>query len=453
MSEIFRAYDVRGIYPEEINKSVAFKIGAATARFLQAKTLVIGEDARIASPELRGAVIDAATKAGAKVYYIGQCTTPLFYFSVNKLKADGGIMVTASHNPKEYGGLKIVGKGAVSVSATAGLMDIKRISQSDIIFDRSPGDVEEVSILDEYIKFLIKESGGMPSGVKKLKIVIDASNGMVPIVLSPLLKKMGLDFIPLFFDIDGTFPNHSPDISKQENLIALENKVLTTKADIGFTFDGDADRLSVVDENGRKLGADFVTGLLFEAEKGLFKRPKVVYDLRFSKAVRELVGRYGFISPTGHSFIKENMKKHDADIGGELAGHFDFKEANYAESAVLAMLRIIALVGKRAKPISEIIKPLMKYYNSGEINIEIEEREKVIRAIESLKHKYSYGKVEELDGVTVDLWNHHPPAGGWWFNARPSNTEPLLRLVVEAETKELMEQKVAELTQEIKKTA
>lgn len=459
MSDIFKAYDIRGVYPYEINKDNAYKIGFATVKFLRAKTLVIGEDARIASPELRGALIDAATKAGAKIYYIGQCTTPLFYFSVNKLNADGGIMATASHNPPQYGGIKIVGRKAVPISSNTGLLDIKRMSESDITFADKLGEVEEASVLDDYVDFIIKKSGVITKKARRLKIVIDASNGMAPVVLDSLLKKLGLKFIPIYFNIDGRFPNHSPDISREENLTDLKNKILEARADVGFAFDGDADRLTVLDEKGNKIGADFVTGLLFRAGSGFLSKPKVVYDLRFSKSIKELIGKNGFMSAAGYSFIRATMKKHDADLGGELSGHFDFKEMNYAESAILAMLRIISLLSKESKPTSEIIKPLMKYYNSGEINISIADRERGMEIVQILKQKYKDGKISELDGITVEYWSSPSTrlrtvsgtVGNWWFNLRLSNTESIIRLVVEADTKEMMEEKIRELSEEIKK--
>lgn len=436
-SNIFRAYDIRGIYPEEINTDVAKRVGNAVVRHLKAKKVVVGEDGRIGSPELRRAIMEGITLAGADAVRIGQCTTPMFYFSVNKLKADGGIMITASHNPPQYNGLKIVGQGAIQLSLDNGLLDIKRISESSIVVSEKTGTEKEVSVGEDYVNFLVSKS--KPNN---LKIVVDASNGMAPVVLINLFKKINFNIVPINFDTDFTFPNHLPDISKEENLKDLRNKILEISADVGFAFDGDADRLTVLDERGNKIGAEFVVGLLFKAKSGLFGKPKVVYDLRFSRSVKNLIGKYGFPSRVGYSFIRAKMREHNADIGGELAGHFDFKEMNYAESAILAMLRMVEIIAKEGKPLSQIVKPLLKYFNSGEINIETQNRE---QAIENIKIKYSDGKINELDGVMVE----YP---SWWFNVRPSNTEPLLRLVVEADTLELMNKKASELISEIKKT-
>lgn len=439
-SKIFRAYDVRGIYPEEFNEEAAFRIGQAAAVFLKAKTMVVGEDARISSPSIRDSVLKGIIEAGCNVYHIGQCTTPLFYFSLNKLGANGGIMITASHNPSQYNGLKIAGREAEPVSSNSGLLEIQKITESDIPMSRRRldmgiGGVKESSFREDYINFIISNSGNISKTAKNLKIAIDASNGMAPLVLGDVCKRIGLNIEFLNFDIDGTFPGHPSDISKEENLKDLRNKILETSADIGFAFDGDADRLTVLDEKGERVGADFVVGLLYKAKSGWFKKPKVAYDLRFSKAVRELFGRNGYPSRTGYAFVRKTMKDADADLGGELSGHFDFKEMNYAESAVLAMLKVIGIVAKEQKPLSKLIEPFQEYANSGEINIEVQNRK---QAIENIKDKYSDGKTNELDGITVEYPN-------WWFNARSSNTEPLLRLVVEANTKELMDEKVEEI--------
>ncbi len=443
MSNVFKAYDVRGIYPEEINKDIAFRVGGATVKFLNAKTLVVGEDCRNSSPAIRGAIVDAITRAGAKVYYIGSCTTPLFYFSVNKLKADGGIMVTASHNPPQYGGLKIVGLESQPIGSETGLKEIEKISQNNLGAAEKAGIVEEANFVSEYADFVIRKSGVNPANLKNLKLVIDAGNGMTPLVLGPLMSRLGISFTPLYFEIDCNFPNHSPDISKAESLNALREKVIAMKADLGIAFDGDGDRVSFIDIEGNKIDSGFVLALLFKAQSGIFNKPKTVYDLRFSKSVKELFGNYGIKSRVGHSFIKELMRKYNADIGGELSGHFFFKEMGYVESSVLAMLKILKIVSDSRRPISELIKPFQKYYHSGEINIDITSRELADVIMDKLGQHYRDGKIDRLDGITVE----YPD---WWFNVRFSNTEPIVRLVVEADMEGLMKEKVAELTQEIK---
>lgn len=432
MSNIFRAYDIRGIYPNELNEQVAFKIGQAAAVFLKSKTMVVGEDARKSSPALSKKIKEGIVSAGCNVLSVGMCTTPLFYFSVNKLNADGGIMVTASHNPAQFNGFKVVGREAVPISSDNGLLAIQRLSDSYVPSNSTIGLVTETSVLEDYVNFLASQSK-----VNNLKIVIDASNGVAPTVLNSLFEKIKFNIISINFDIDGTFPNHSSDISKEENLKYLRNKVLKTNADIGFAFDGDADRLTVIDEKGNKIGPEFVVGLMFNAMSGWLKKPKVAYDLRFSRSIKELIGKNGLPSRTGYAFVRKTMREAGADFGGELAGHFDFKEMNYAESAILAMLRVIEIVTKEKKSLSQIVKPLLKYFNSGEINIDIQDREK---ALVNIKSRYLDGTIDEMDGIMVEYKN-------WWFNVRTSNTEPIIRLVVEADTKELMDEKKKELIQ------
>ncbi len=462
MSNIFKAYDVRGVYPEEINKENAYKIGFATVKFLLAKSngkklnLIIGEDCRIASPTLRGAVIDAITKAGANVSYIGLCTTPLFYFSVNQLKADGGIMVTSSHNPPQYGGLKIVGTGSSSIAQNTGLLEVQRLAEESIEITRSAGTVEEINLVPDYIDFVIQKSGVSPPKLKKVKLVIDAGNGMKPIVLKPLFEKLGVSYMPLYFEVDCNFPNHSPDITKEGALEGLRKKIIEQKADIGIAFDGDGDRIIFMDENGIKIDSGCIFGLLFNDKSRFFSKPRTVYDLRFSRSVKELVGKSGIKSRVGYVFIKELMDTHSCDLGGELSGHFFFKETNYTESSSLVMLKILKILSENDRKISELIKPFQKYYYSGEINTELgdtsiqssneESKKKAVTIMNRIKEEYKDGKIDELDGVTIDLWDKDK----FWFNVRPSNSEPVLRLVVEAKTKELMDQKVKELTQVIK---
>jgi len=448
-TNIFRAYDIRGIYPDEINAEVAERLGNATVRFLNGKNIVVGHDGRISSPELGEAIIKGLIKAGANVFNINLCTTPLFYFSVNKTKADGGIMITASHNPPEYNGFKIVGPNLRVIYSESGLREIRELSESDFSASR-PGSMKSISALDDYIDFLLKNSDVTADKLKKIKFVLDTSNGTAPVVLKPLLDKLSLEPIILNAEIDGNFPNHLPDISRKENLLELKSKILETGADIGFAFDGDADRLTVMDERGEKIGADFIIGLLFKSKSRWFRKPKVAYDLRFSRSIRDLIGKNGHQSRTGYPLIRTTMEEFDADLGGELSGHFDFKEMGYAESAILATLKILTILASSGKTVSELIEPFKKYFNSGEINIPIltiNDQRLTTKAIEDkLKEVYRDERISELDGVSVEY-------DDWWFNLRPSNTEPILRLVVEADSEELMERKKDELVKIIKTAA
>lgn len=445
---IFRAYDVRGIYPEEINEDAAFRIGGALVRYLGAKNLVVGEDARISSPSLSKAVIGGITSAGCDITYLGICTTPLFYFSVNRLRADGGIMVTGSHMPPQYNGLKIVREESVPIFSESGLPEIQKLAAEDSVESPIQGKIKRADLLKKYLEFLLASSGFQSNedrgALKNFNLVIDASNGVAPLILNGLLKNFNFNFTPLYFNIDGSFPNHFSDISREENLRDLKSKIRESKSDFGVAFDGDGDRLAVVDMKGERVKADKILSLFFKYN--ICGQGKVAYDHRFSKAAKELFGKKGFQSRTGHSFIKNVMKGNDADIGGELSGHFFFKEMLYADSAALAMLKLLKILSIEKKPIGELVEPFGKYFDSGEINLEIKNQEQTTDMIQKLKEKYKNGKTNELDGITIDFWDRE----GWWFNLRPSNTEPLVRLVAEAKTKNLLDKKVRELTALVK---
>src|SRR3989344_101659 len=381
---IFRAYDVRGTYPEELNEEAAFKIGKAVVSFLNAKKIVIGEDARLSSPSLSHAVRRGVLESGCDIFYAGVSTTPLLYFTVNETNSDGGIMITVSHIPPDKNGLKIVREESIPISSNSGLQEIKEIADKNFMFKSGEGLIHDVNFTKKYIDFLLDKSGFQDEAerdkINKLKIVIDASNGVAPLVLDGLLKYFNFKFTPLFFEIDGSFPNHLSDISRDENLQELKWKVLKEKADIGIAFDGDGDRMAVIDNTGEIIRSEYVLSLFF-------------------------------------------------------------KDMKYADSAILAMLKLLKILDNEKKPIGELIKPFQKYFYSGEINIEISQDHK--KLFEKIRFKYADGEINELDGVTVEYKN-------WWFNIRASNTEPLVRLVVEAESKGLMEEKVKEITSEIK---
>lgn len=445
MSNVFKAYDIRGVYPEELNKDLAFKIGGATVKFLKAKTLVVGEDARISSPPLRGAIIDAATKAGANIHYIGQCTTPLFYYSVNKLKADGGIMVTASHNPPHYGGLKIVGAESRPIGLETGLPEIQKLAENRTEPAQKEGTVNEVNFTEEYVGTVISRSKINPVKARNLKFIIDSGNGMTPVVLIPLLAKLKLNATKIHFEIDGGFPNRSPDVSKEENLRYLKERIIQSQAQFGVAFDGDGDRIVFLDKEGKKVDSGFILGIIFKMDSSFLSKPKTVYDLRFSRSVKELLGGNGIKTRVGHAFIKNKMRETDAELGGELSGHFFFKNMGFVESSVLVMLKVLKVLSESKNDLSEMIKPFQRYAHSGEINIEISTREQGLALIQRFKDKYNDGKIDELDGVTIEYKD-------WWFNLRLSNTEPIIRLVVEGNTWEIMRSRINELTAEIKRS-
>ncbi len=413
---------------------------------------------------MRGGLIRGVRKEGTDVVSIGQVATPLFYFVSKKLKTDASIMITASHNPSQYNGLKIIGPNCMPVGLDDSLSDIKAIFDKDDF--KTAGEegklLEYSGIIDDYTDFLMNIAS-IKRGDIGLKLIADAGNGVASVVLKPLFDRLNVNYIPLFFDINGNFPGRGPDPVKLGATDILRSKVLSEKADLGVAFDGDADRMTVIDENGNIVEPQYILGILWRNEKRLFGFPKVVYDLRFSKSIKELFGRYGHRSMVGHNHIRRTALDAGAELAGETSGHFYFKKLDYAESVNLALLKLLKAVSK--KPLSILAAGLKKYSYSGDINIPIpttnpegeqapygagDQQLTTKNIIEKLKEIHEDGKISELDGLTVEYWDKAPIGRRWWFNLRPSNTEPLMRLVVEADTKELMEQKVSELISEIK---
>lgn len=435
---IFRSYDVRGIYPSQLDEDTMRRIGNAAVRFFDAKIMVVGEDGRISSPQLSRAVIEGANLAGCNTVYIGRCTTPLFYYAVKYFDADGGIMVMASHNPPEYNGLKIVKKSAAPIDKKGGLDEIKESAAGEIFTSEHRGTINpQPDKISNYIDFLISVSG-IQSGELSLKAVADAGNGMGSMVIAPLFDKLRVNYSKLFFDIDGSFPNRSPDPVRNKGLKALAAEIKKKKAGIGIAFDGDADRLVVVDENGEFVPSQYVLAILWQGGGKTVKENKVVYDLRFSRVVKEFFGDSGIRTVVGHSYMAGKMKEADAFIGGETSGHFFFKETNYNESAALAALKLMKTLQNSGKKLSELVQLFKKDCYSGEIIIAVNNSARQNEIIGVLKNKYQNEKIDELDGLTVENPN-------WWFNIRRSNTEPAMKLVAEAITEKLMKEKIEEI--------
>jgi len=430
---IFKAYDIRGIYPNELNEESAKKIGIAYADFLGGKAIIIGRDMRLSSDSLFLSLAEGITQQGIDVIDIGIVSTPMSYFACAFLKADGSIMITASHNPKDYNGFKFTRKNAVPIGESSGLKKIEEIFLSQKFKSSSrKGRIIKKDIMQDYAKHVLSFIDSKK--IKPLNIVIDAANGMggkeTPVVYSKLPCKR----TELFFNLDGTFPNHEADPLKEENVAELKKAVLRKKADIGIAFDGDADRVFFVDEQGEKISSDLITCLI--AEEFLEKSPKekVLYDLRSSLIIKEKVEESGgkaIMSRVGHAFVKELMKKENAIFGGELSGHFYFRDNFYTDSGMIASLKMLEILSEKGKPLSELIKPLKKYFHSGEINSKVSDKEGKMKL---LMDKYKEGKLTTIDGIRIDFQD-------WWFNVRPSNTEPLLRLNLEAKTKSQMEKK------------
>ncbi len=430
MPGIFKAYDVRGIYPSEINEEICRRIGLAFQHVLAAededhgKQVVVSRDMRPHGGALCLALIEGLTAAGLDVLDIGLATTPMNYYAVGRLAAAGGIQVTASHNPAEYNGLKFSRHEARPVSGEGGiaLME-RRIELDDLPTAPRPGAVSAGAIFDEYarhvLSFLDRHEEDRP-----LKVVIDAANAMGSIYL-PILERLDVELVPLYFELDGTFPNHEANPLKLENLRDLCDKVLETGADLGVSFDGDADRAAFVDETGEPVGSDLITGLIGGELLGRQPGAHVLYDLRSSRAVAEYIAEAGGVpvrERVGHSFMKATLREKDAVFGGELAGHYYFRENFYADCAILAVVEILNLLRHRGAPLSQVVAPLKRYAKSPEINFVVEDKR---GKIEELARRYPDGEVDYLDGITVQFTD-------WWFNVRPSNTEPYLRLVLEA---------------------
>ncbi|MBM4039360.1 MAG: phosphomannomutase/phosphoglucomutase [Planctomycetes bacterium] len=427
---IFKAYDIRGVVPEELNEALAEKIGAAAGSFFEGRTIVVGHDMRVSGEAMSDALIRGLTRSGKDVVDIGLATTPMVPFAVAKYGYDGGIMVTASHNPKQYNGFKLTARGAEPVAYDTGIDRIeKMVGEGGAVPAATAGCVSRRDVLSDYLDHLMQAA----KGIGGLKVAIDAGNGMAGYLIPPLFERIpGVESVPLFFELDGTFPNHEANPLKAENLVDLQKKVVEVKADLGIAFDADGDRVAFVDEAGWAVPCDLVTALIAREILRESHGATIIHDLRSSWAVREEIAACGgvpVVTRVGHSFIKRAMRDHDAALGGELSGHYYFRENFYCDSGAFALLKVLSLLCREGKPMSHLIGPLQRYAGSGEINSTVADKD---AKIEELAQTYSAGKVLRLDGLSVEFED-------WWFNVRPSNTEPLLRLVVEAKSREHME--------------
>jgi phosphomannomutase len=449
MAGIFKAYDVRGLYPDPLNEEIALAIGKAFAQLLEAspaprpREVVVSHDMRPHSLSLKAQLIEGLTWAGMDVVDIGLATTPMNYWAVGELGTAGGVQVTASHNPAQYNGFKFSLDNARPVSGDEGIPRIERLAtgpQNNLRHGERQGTVRSEDISERYATFVLSRLE-RPSDGRRLKVVVDAANGM-GVVYRDILERAGIELIPLYFELDGSFPNHEANPLKLDNLRDLCAKVVETGADLGVAFDGDADRAGFVDDRGEPVGSDLATALIACAK--LEGRPgaAVVYDLRSSRAVPEAIREAGGVplqERVGHSFIKARMREHDAVFGGELAGHYYFPETYFADSSILAVFEMLNLLWKTGKSFSQLVEPLDRYAKSPEINFEVDDK---AGAMEALKARYADGELDEIDGIRIDFPD-------WWFNVRPSNTEPLLRLVLEANTPELLSAKQAELVEQL----
>ncbi|MFA9479773.1 phosphomannomutase/phosphoglucomutase [Phycisphaerales bacterium AB-hyl4] len=458
IGKIFKAYDVRAIHPDPLNEEAAWKVGYATALFLkkqnnnQPGTVLVSRDMRPSSPKLCEAMSTGIRTAGLDVIDLGMCDTSFMYFAVNHLKAIGGVQTTASHNPIEYNGFKISGKLAKPIGAATGLLEIQKTAEglddADLLAEPT-GKFETQDLWKPYrdhvLKFLVPLK-------RKIKVVIDASNGMAGRMIPAIFTGVeNLEIIPINFEITGSFV-HEPNPLVAENMIPTQEGVREHGAHLGACFDGDADRCMLTDDQGEIIGCDHLTALLanhflaLDESNPATHDPAVVYDLRSSKVLEETVRSLDakpVKSKVGHVFMKAALREHNAVFGGELSGHFYFRDNYFADSGAIAFAAMLSMLGQKDTPLSERIKPYRKYPQSGEINFEVEDKDGVLA---TLKQDYAdVAEVDELDGVTIDAWD----TKGWWFNVRASNTEPLLRLNAEGKDAATLEKLMDELTPKV----
>ena len=433
---VFKAYDVRGLYPSQLDEDGAYRIGRSYVEHFEPRTIAIGRDMRVSSPSMAAAAIEGAADGGADVLDLGLVGTEMVYFAVGELALDGGICVTASHNPAEYTGMKIVRRGALPVGGDSGLEDVKAGALAEPGPVERRGAVREENVWPGFVDKVL--SFVDPGAIRPLEVVVDAANGMAGVMLPPVLERLPqLDVVRCHFEPDGTFPNHEPNPLLPENREFIVRTTTAEGADLGVAFDGDADRCFFVDDTGEFVPGDFVTALLAAAVLEREPGAKVIYDVRASRAVRETIERAGgvpLMNRVGHAFIKQRMRKEGATFAGEVSAHYYFRDFSQADTGVVPFLLMLELLSRREEPLSEILAPYReRFFLTGEINTPVDD---VPLKLQELKERYAAegATVTHLDGISVDF-------DDWHFNVRPSNTEPLLRLNLEAFTRERMEEK------------
>jgi phosphomannomutase len=433
---VFKAYDVRGVYPTELDEEGAYRVARAYAEHFEPRSVAVGHDMRTSSPAIYAAVVNGIADAGVEVVELGLLGTEMLYHAVSELDLDGGICVTASHNPKEYTGMKIVRRGALPVGGDSGLAEIRARAEAGFgaVERRGPVRGEDVwqSFVDKVLSFVD------PEAIRPLRVVVDAANGMAGAMLPPVLERLPqLDVVRCYFEPDGTFPNHEPNPLLPENREFIVAKVTEEAADLGVAYDGDADRCFFVDDTGEFVPGDFATALLAEAVLARSPGQKVIYDVRASWAVPETIERAGGValeSRVGHAFIKQRMRAEDAVFAGEVSAHYYFRDFSQADTGVVPFLVMLELVSRSGTTLSELLRPYrQRFFLTGEINTPVAD---VPLKLQELKERYAAegGRVSHLDGLSIHF-------DDWHFNVRPSNTEPLLRLNLEALSEQLMIEK------------
>ncbi|HVL80728.1 MAG TPA: phosphomannomutase/phosphoglucomutase [Actinomycetota bacterium] len=428
LDPIFKAYDIRGLYPEQIDADAARRIGRAFAVFTASPEVLVGRDMRESSPELAAAFIEGVTAAGSDAVDLGLCSTDLVYYASGHLGRPGA-MFTASHNPAVYNGIKMCGPGAAPIGIDTGLLEIKALATDLPPEAPRRGSVSQRDLLDEFADHLLSRIA--LDEMKPLVVAVDAANGMGGKVVPAVLGRLPIEVVPLYFELDGTFPNHPADPIQPENLRDLQGLVRSRGADVGLAFDGDADRVFLLDEHARPVSGSLTTALVTQAILTDHPGETVIYNAICSRVVPEVIeelGGRGVRSKVGHSFIKQLMAEHEAVFGGEHSGHYYFRDNYRADSGLLASLYVLDTISRSGRTLGELLAPLDRYSNSGEINSVVTDQ---TAALEAVSAGFAEAAQDRLDGLTVS-------DADWWFNVRPSNTEPLLRLNVEATSEGLM---------------
>lgn len=442
--EIFGKYDIRGIYPDDLNASVAFNLGNAIASYLQEKTIAIGKDMRTSSDEIAANLIKGIIEQGIDVIEVGLICTDMIYYLSGKYQI-GGVMVTASHNPPEYNGMKIVKSGAIALSGEEGIYQIRDLVMKEQLQKSSQtGQIKKKDYLREYIQHALNFVD--VNKIKPFKIVIDAGNGMAGKIIPAAAKHLPVKIIPLYFELDGHFPNHIPNPLDPDNVVDLQKKIVEEKTDLGVAFDGDGDRMYLFDEKGEIVSGTITTALIAESLLEKNKGETILYNAVCGRIVPKTIKEKGGKAirvPVGHSIIKQKMREHNALFAGEHSGHYFFRDNYYADSGLIAMLIAFELISQENRPVSAIVKKYNQYFPSGEINFKIKDKEGAMKKLEAL-YKHKAKSTDWLHGITV--W-----FDDWWFNSYPSGTEPLLRLNIEADNQRLLKEKINELVSAIEK--
>ena len=440
ISSLFKAYDIRGLVPAELTPDTAYRIGRALVAYLGVDAVAVGRDMRTSGEMLSAALIDGIRDSGADVTDIGLVSTDALYFAVGRFGFPAGVMITASHNPAGYNGFKICREEARALSMDEGIGQIRDLvvaNEFGAPADRR-GDLMQRDVLSDYAAFMLAQID--VSAIRPLKVAIDAGNGMAGRMTPAVFDRLPIEVVPLYFELDGTFPNHEANPIEPENTADLRRVVVEQGCDLGVAFDGDADRMFLIDEQGQFIGGDMTTAMVTVSMLGQHPGASIVYNLVCSRAVPETIERLGGIpirSRVGHSFIKALMREHDAIFGGEHSGHFYFRDNWYADSGLLACLKVLELLSNANQPVSEILAPLDPRARSGEINTEVRDADATLKRVE--EHYAAAGAtIDHLDGLTVGFPD-------WWFSLRSSNTQPLLRLNVETDDPAAIQARTADV--------